>query len=148
MFSRLKKSLTGKSFRIKKKQKSPYFTVSQDTLHTRQHEHKIFHDVRDFLEDFDVKSNLSSCQSEIMESQRRKKKARKARLKSLFKSSKAEDRNMMCNDPWSCTRSISMVWCNGVKHRVYICNHQFIFSKFLQREVASSYRQARRKPES
>ena len=64
--------------------------------------------MRDILEDFDVKSNLSSCQSEILESQRRKKKARKARLRSIFKTGKGEDRNMMTN-PWTCNRSISMV---------------------------------------
>ena len=84
-------------------------------MQPKHHENKTFHDVRDLLEDFEVKSNLSSCQSEILESQRRKKKVRKARLRNIFKGSEAEASSIVRNDPWSCNRSISMVrkqWVN------------------------------------
>jgi hypothetical protein len=78
-------------------------------LQPKQHENKTFHDVRDLLEDFEIKSNLSSCQSEILESQRRKKKVRKARLRNILKGSEGEASSIVRNDPWSCNRSISMV---------------------------------------
>ena len=73
------------------------------------YENKIFHDVRDLLDDLEVKSNLSSFQSEILESQRRKKKARKAKIRNIFKTFEEEKGSIVSNDPWSCNRSISMV---------------------------------------
>ena len=78
-------------------------------MQPKPHQNKTFHDVRDLLEDFDIKSNLSSCQSEMQESQRKKKKARKARMRSIFKAAEEETTSMVSNDPWSCNRSISMV---------------------------------------
>ena len=78
-------------------------------MQPRGHGNKIFHDVQEFLEDFEVKSNLSSCQSEILESQRRNKKARKAKLRNIFKNSEEEKGSIVRNDPWYCNRSVSMV---------------------------------------
>ena len=88
---------------------------SQDTLQPK-HENETFHDVRDLLQDFETSSNLSSCQSEVLESQRRKKKARKARLRNIFKGSEAEPSSIVGKDPWSCNRSISLVrkWCLNI----------------------------------
>ena len=85
------------------------YSGSQDTLQSNNHGNKTFHDIQDLLEDFEVKSNLSSCQSEVLGNQRRKKKARKARLRNIFKTSEEDSISIVRNDPWSCNRSISMV---------------------------------------
>ena len=87
-------------------------------MQPKGHGNKIFHDVRDFLEDFEVKSNLSSCQSEILESQRRKKKERKARLRNIFNTSEEEIGSIVRNDPWSCNRSVSGVRKKHVNNNI------------------------------
>ena len=108
MFSRFKKTFQG-IYLSCNTPLSILYLGSQDTLQPKPHQNKTFHDVRDLLEDFDIKSNLSSCQSEMQESQRKKKKARKARMRSIFKAAEEETTSMVSNDPWSCNRSISMV---------------------------------------
>ena len=42
----------------------------QETLVESEKDKNIFNDVRDFIEDFEVKSMLSSCQSEVLERQK------------------------------------------------------------------------------
>ena len=80
----------------------------QETLVESEKDKNIFNDVRDFIEDFEVKSMLSSCQSEVLERQKMKKKSRKTRLRNIFTSGEEHGHNIVL-DPWPNTRSVSMV---------------------------------------
>ena len=134
MFSRFQKSLQGT---ILKPLEIWFFHLcylgSQDTLQSNHHGNKTFHDVQDLLEDFEGKSNLSSCQSEILESQRIIKKVRMARIRNIFKTSEEDASISMRNDPWSYNRSISMVRMQCVNIDIKKLTY---FSKLLQKLMA------------
>ena len=82
---------------------------SQDTLQTRQNETRTLHDVRDLLEDFEMKSNLSTCQSEILDTQKMKKKVRKTKLRNIFSPDEEESSSVVSDNTWPYNRSVSMV---------------------------------------
>ena len=86
-----------------------FFSGSQDTWKTRQYETRTLHDVRDLLEDFEMKSNLSTCQSEIVDSQRVKKKVRKTKLRNIFSPDEEESSSVVSDNTWPYNRSVSLV---------------------------------------
>jgi len=105
MFSRLKKSLQG----------------SSDTLQTRETKNRTFHDVRDLLEDFEQKSMISTCQSEILERGRKRKKERKSRLRSIFRPNEEETSSLVSADPWMNNRSVSLQVLTENNGKMPIC---------------------------
>ena len=56
-----------------------------------------------------MKSNLSTCQSEILESQKMKKKVRKKMLRNIFSPDEEETSSVVSDNTWPYNRSVSMV---------------------------------------
>ena len=73
-------------------------------------ENRSFYDVKDLLTDFEVKSQISSSQSEILDGQCRKTKTMKMKLRNLLKNSDEREK-IKALDNFSCNRSISLVNC-------------------------------------
>ena len=81
---------------------------SPEGLQARQTENRSLHDVRDLLADFKQSSDFSSCQSEILEREKPKKKKRWTEIRSIFNSD--EDVCSVRSDyPWTCNTSESQV---------------------------------------